>query len=636
MKFIKQYASGVIDFSSQYGGENPRSFSYSIGNIVGEPRIFPTYGDFTQAAVLRMYGPWWKPSSLPRKSPNTRPRSKNFYSTDYVDLLFDKAVYPWSIAIYETYNPGAVVRILALRQDFPTQAVMGTAVEEQPIPLPFEPGCTHWEVLWECSSPEENLPSSSNEARMFAPILREMRHPTRIIRLEFCSRHLQYYTELDAVELTGTSSYIPSSSVDPPLHMLDRLDISNKRRPPMLRAGCQDDTNNNLLKRLCCLPVKIPNASRGRSSTDVTKSAGKNGYFDLLPPELLRLIFSFLPLTDLCRCAMVCRLFHDLSYDPTQFAVIDLSSCWHVVNDDALASIVARCSVKGEESHEEDSGKPQVQVANLSWFAGGNIASKTTLISFVENCGSPLLTDLTLASSPAVTDEVLKQITRSCPNLVSLDIQSCDQPSSEGIRVLHELKQLVAINFYRTKVDDAGIICIIHSNPNLKHINLGSCQKIHDYDRVLTELSQHCPNLRSLDCWRARSLTSMGLNALSASCGLLEELDLGWCSTLQSSSGCFQLLAANSPHLTKLFLTANRTISDAEIDAFSRSLLKLEKLDILGTRLVTVPYIQRLLDSCKRLEFLDVSFCYAFTKDVVRGLTQTYPRVSFKRSFQEE
>jgi len=38
---------------------------------------------------------------------------------------------------------------------------------------------------------------------MFAPILRDIKYRSRIIRLEFCHTHLDYYTELDAVELTG-------------------------------------------------------------------------------------------------------------------------------------------------------------------------------------------------------------------------------------------------------------------------------------------------------------------------------------------------------------------------------------------------------------------------------------------------
>ena len=48
-------------------------------------------------------------------------RLSNFVSQDYIDILFEQPVYPWSIAIYETYNPGALVRILALCQEFPKQ-----------------------------------------------------------------------------------------------------------------------------------------------------------------------------------------------------------------------------------------------------------------------------------------------------------------------------------------------------------------------------------------------------------------------------------------------------------------------------------------------------------------------------------
>ena len=35
-------------------------------------------------------------------------------------------------------------------------------------------------------------------------------------------------------------------------------------------------------------------------------------------------------------------------------------------------------------------------------------------------------------------------------------------------------------------------------------------------------------NLKSLDAWRAKSLSDIGLHALASGCPLLEELDLGW------------------------------------------------------------------------------------------------------------
>lgn len=68
------------------------------------------------------------------------------------------------------------------------------------IPLPLIDQYTHWEVLWSATAPQV---FTSKEARMFAPILRDIRYRSRIIRLEFCHKRLDYYTELDAVELTG-------------------------------------------------------------------------------------------------------------------------------------------------------------------------------------------------------------------------------------------------------------------------------------------------------------------------------------------------------------------------------------------------------------------------------------------------
>lgn len=63
---------------------------------------------------------------------------------------------------------------------------------------------------------------------------------------------------------------------------------------------------------------------------------------------------------------------------------------------------------------------------------------------------------------------------------------------------------------------------------------------------------------------------------------MLEELDLGWCPTLQSSTGCFQRLARNLPRLRKLFLTANRTVCDPDIEELGASCPSLQHLDILG------------------------------------------------------
>lgn len=63
---------------------------------------------------------------------------------------------------------------------------------------------------------------------------------------------------------------------------------------------------------------------------------------------------------------------------------------------------------------------------------------------------------------------------------------------------------------------------------------------------------------------------------------MLEELDLGWCPTLQSNTGCFQHLARRLPRLRKLFLTANRTVCDPDLDELAACCPSLQHLDILG------------------------------------------------------
>jgi hypothetical protein len=46
----RQAVSEVLDFSSQYGSD--QSKSYTAQNVVGEIYNYPSYGDFTQSLVF--------------------------------------------------------------------------------------------------------------------------------------------------------------------------------------------------------------------------------------------------------------------------------------------------------------------------------------------------------------------------------------------------------------------------------------------------------------------------------------------------------------------------------------------------------------------------------------------------------
>lgn len=44
-------------------------------------------------------------------------------------------------------------------------------------------------------------------------------------------------------------------------------------------------------------------------------------------------------------------------------------------------------------------------------------------------------------------------------------------------------------------------------------------------------------------------------------------------------------------------------------------------------------FFTRLLGQCKRLQFLDVSFCSQLSTEFIRNLQASYPNVDFKKSF---
>lgn len=97
----------------------------------------------------------------------------------FKDIEYAEAVYPIRVSVYEIYNPGSVIRIWA--QDFHDQ----------------------WFQLW--SGPPQIVPQ---KPRIFSPPLKSCNFKTKMLRLEFNHSQLDYYTELDAVLLIGTTELI--------------------------------------------------------------------------------------------------------------------------------------------------------------------------------------------------------------------------------------------------------------------------------------------------------------------------------------------------------------------------------------------------------------------------------------------
>lgn len=110
------------------------------------------------------------------------------YTNSYfVVVKFEEYVYPEQLCIFETYNPGAIVQVWAY-----------TINEE-------------WILLW-----QEQSQKTPKATRLFSPNITKIWDPTCIIRLDFNHTYLHYFTEIDAVMLSGYKYNSPTNLLNAP------------------------------------------------------------------------------------------------------------------------------------------------------------------------------------------------------------------------------------------------------------------------------------------------------------------------------------------------------------------------------------------------------------------------------------
>ncbi|XP_022813813.1 F-box/LRR-repeat protein 4 isoform X2 [Spodoptera litura] len=568
---LEQFVHNVEDFSSQYGSEI--SVSYTAFNLRGPPSNFPDYGDYPQAFVMvkRTYGTWWE--EAPSAQKDYMPQNASAITSQDFVVSFEKAVYPLEVSIFETYNPGALVRIWAL-------------------------GPTAWMLLWE-GEPEY----VGDTPRIFSPPIRQINVPTRILRLEFNHKLLPYYTELDAVLLRGRQ---PANLTK---HLRNNFSYSSLFYKPVVEKG-------QLLNRIIASNLHENIAPqivtpRGQKQIDTGPPLGD---FQQLPDETTLCVMKYLDIQSLCRCAQVNRHFNRLASDYILYRSIDLRPYWHCVQSQVLATLSMRCKF--------------LQKLDLSWCGSHRMIQPNYVVNFLKDSGAEL-THLRMNCCKFVDNSVLRAIVDTSTSLQELCLRSV-VGCSDWI-CLSALKKLKRLDLYRTDITTSAAVAIIRSNPGLRHLNVGSCKMISSMDEVAIALGGNCPNLVSVDFWKSYSLTPNGIRALG-NCKMLQELDVGWCLQAGGSGEWLGWLSVGE--LRKLFLGALRGVCDRDLRSLIPRAPKLAQLDLLGVRAVTADICDSILAECKDLRLLDVSFCDQIQEAQVVEWREQYPHVSIKRSFQ--
>ncbi|XP_014213148.1 F-box/LRR-repeat protein 4 [Copidosoma floridanum] len=645
VKFVEQYAKSVVDFSSQYG--SPKSLCYTAYNIVGSPSKFPDYGDFPESFVMRTYGRWW--DEAPSKSLDYMPQNNGpIVSHDYIVLEYDLEVYPLRISIYEIYNPGSVIAIWAKDET------------------------GQWLKLW--NGPPQIVP---HKPRIFSPPLQRCNFKTCSLRLEFNHSLLDYYTQLDAVLLIGTSQQlIPNAgfharNLSSLLRELGEVDYSSSDcynlTPNYAKVNDDLKTLKSLLHKNCVLHKskyidKVPivklkaklsfhrhyippieeafnslqkflqedfpklireinissSITLSESESEVTEvNVSKDtsySYFSSLPDEIVVKIFKYLDLRSLCRCSQVNRQFNTIAVDASLYKRLNFKPYWHLINATVLDSFITKCQY--------------LQRLDVSWC--GNIQPKD-FINFLKATGSSL-SHLRLNCCSFVNNDVMQEISITCTNLKELGLRSCNFIHDFGFVCLKNLKNLEVLDLYKTNINSETLCKILRENTHLRHLNLACCD---DYpllmDEVAEELAISCTILESIDMWKSPTLTVRGIRALS-NCSNLREIDFGWCSGIGAPGDSLRVLFNSCRNLEKVFLSAFRGLTDRDLEPLLLC-RNLKQLDLLGANSLS-PEICASLLSCLPLRMLDLSFCDGISDVKIQEWRQNYPHVSIKRSSQ--
>lgn len=112
--------------------------------------------------------------------------------------------------------------------------------------------------------------------------------------------------------------------------------------------------------------------------------------------------------------------------------------------------------------------------------------------------------------------------------------------------------------------------------------------------------------LRVLSAWKNVSLSSAGVIAISR-CKELRELDLGW--NFMEPHDCLNYIAKNCRQLTSLVISVWRPITDNQLLPIIKHCTKLQNLDLLGIRSITVDFIDYAIRNLPELKWLDIGFC---------------------------
>ncbi|KFB38930.1 AGAP000471-PA-like protein [Anopheles sinensis] len=403
-----------------------------------------------------------------------------------------------------------------------------------------------WVMLWDEPFGANDSDPTDLTSRLFYPQIRNIRFHVRVLRLEFNTSDLAYFPALDGILMVGSRS------------------LSCTSEAPASCAALESDA-----------PVPPP------GTINLTQ----------LPNEILFGIFSFLDIPSLSAVEIVCQKFNAVARDSRLYRVVNLRPYWMEVDCKRIRWLETRCT--------------GIRKLDLSWCGMLTDLHARDVIRLLKACGDTIthlrLDDMGLEFA----DDEVCCIPTLCPNLREVSLRQMTMTLNPAL--LH-FRNLTRLNLARTTVDTECLLDLLPRNPCLQHLNLSCCMNLAP-QAIASTVSVHNRELISLNLWKTEFISPSAVRALQA-CTKLRELNIGWTTNGTTSlDGALGDLLKGCPNMETLFLTGFRCLQDADLACIAEHGLQLVQLDIMGCISVTVPMVERVLQRCTKLRFLDCVHC---------------------------
>ncbi|KAJ3089760.1 hypothetical protein HK102_005556 [Quaeritorhiza haematococci] len=274
-----------------------------------------------------------------------------------------------------------------------------------------------------------------------------------------------------------------------------------------------------------------------------------------------------------------------------------------------------------------------------------------TLLRSLCNKDQPLpvtinLEEICLANCFRISDAVIKEVVRSCPNLKSLDLSNVLAVTNEGVAGVAEIinDRMRELDLTGCNITDEAVIAVANWCPSIISLSLENCFMLTEKsltvvvtsctvlehvklpcfvfppglpggaNPILESLLQGGTRYKSIGLFMCSVDLDRYLPSLLSRCPDLHNLDLSGCSRLTPFS------IPSFASITHLNLTANGGVNDHFAETLARYAVSLTQLDLSHCKITTLG-AGYLLANCYRLKWLSLSFNARIRMSKVRAVS---------------